>query len=302
MNKRPKSIVEHLTPLFIQVGIGIIIVLVIWRLIISLPMLIEINFPLAFSIYDLIAAVMITIVIILLFHFGNVLEVYLNHLITRFSQAGTIAKQAIVLIIIFIAYISYQGVVIVYLNDLDWVYHLFFLIMFLCDLGMLGYSIYSNTGNITELTINAVNQSKKAYPQKFNSSFTVCDQCGHKNNGKSKFCASCGSVLSKSKTCPQCGFELKNDESFCPQCGTRIEAKLEVEEKEMDSYECWRCGFQLAPDAKFCPSCGERVAVVTTTENVKKEAEKKSLCISCKSEIKPGAKFCPFCGSSQLEE
>jgi len=308
MNERPKSIVEYLTPLFIQVGIGIIIVLVIWRLIISLPMLIEIEFPMLFTVYDLIAAVMITIVIVILFHFGNMLEVYLNHLVTKFSQSGTIAKQAIMLIIIFVAYISYKGIAIPYLDDLDWVYHLFFLIMFLFDLGMMGYSIYKNTGNITKLTMDAVNQSKKTTPPTVYGNNLICGQCGHRNNAVSKFCALCGAELNKPKTCNECGFELKNNEQFCPKCGTRIANETKDGEKTtttISNDKCWNCGFQLLPGAKFCPSCGEKVETLSTSRQTKngKEAEvKTSVCISCNSPIRPGAKFCPFCGSSQFEE
>ncbi|GMA23528.1 hypothetical protein GCM10025864_12870 [Luteimicrobium album] len=48
----------------------------------------------------------------------------------------------------------------------------------------------------------------------------TCPSCGARATG-GKFCAECGSSLSRTSTCDGCSAELPDGARFCPECGTR---------------------------------------------------------------------------------
>ena len=48
----------------------------------------------------------------------------------------------------------------------------------------------------------------------------VCPTCAAPVSHTDKFCARCGSPLTR--TCPHCSNPLEADDNFCPQCGTKL--------------------------------------------------------------------------------
>src|SRR3972149_7245823 len=57
----------------------------------------------------------------------------------------------------------------------------------------------------------------------------VCSSCGGENLPEARFCASCGSSLSKSRraACPKCGQALSEKDSFCLACGANLNNRVE---------------------------------------------------------------------------
>jgi class 3 adenylate cyclase/tetratricopeptide (TPR) repeat protein len=47
-----------------------------------------------------------------------------------------------------------------------------------------------------------------------------CSVCGHANNDEARFCAQCGSPLTR--TCPVCGHDVEPGARFCSNCGTAL--------------------------------------------------------------------------------
>jgi predicted amidophosphoribosyltransferase len=49
-----------------------------------------------------------------------------------------------------------------------------------------------------------------------------CPQCGHTNRTEARFCAACGTPLSRH--CPSCRQEVRPGAKFCDQCGYALSA------------------------------------------------------------------------------
>lgn len=287
---KPKSIMEQLAPFFIQTGIGVLLLLVMWQIIIRLPMLAEIYFPLDFSIYDLLTAVFLTIIAYLFFHLGATIEVRMNYVDTRFIQSGTIVKQVIFLIVLSIVYVAYRPLIVPYLAEFAWVYHSLFLVLFLCLFAMLGMAIYRNSEALTEITLNA-SQNTKASPSR---GIVVCKQCAQKNPPGTAFCGFCGAVFKVEQQCSKCGAIIKEGSRFCNKCGAHAEESFVASPQQNSGVlQCSKCGAAVKPGVKFCNSCGNKIEEISTMP-------KQSLanqCVQCSSNLKPGAKFCPTCGA-----
>jgi len=299
MQTRPKGTIEQLLPLFMQTFVGIIILLIIWMVVSSLPMLDEISFPLDFTLTELLAAVILIIIAIMLINFGSRMELRLSYLVKNFPQGGTMVKQFIYLIAILIAYIALQPLALPYLAEFYWLYHVIFLLLFLIVIVILGSSIYSNS---EEFVLLFTNPKRKGH---VTTALNVCSKCGEKNSAGTKFCSFCGEKLNQPITCSGCGAILKPGAKFCSECGA-VGDKATPGEAMQKTLSCQSCGVALKAVAKFCPDCGAKVPDVKSdkqplngTAANKFDSLLLPNCVSCHAVIKTGAKFCPKCGAQQ---
>ncbi len=268
-------------PLVIQTGTGVAILLASWYIISILPMLDDIQFPLQFSLSELLTALILTILIWMLGVFGRRLELRLGFIHRDFPQGGTIIKYIIYLFIAVIGYHAYAPLALPYLDDYYWIYSLVFLVLSLSMLALLGFTVYSNTESISAM----FSKTKKAVPVQ-TTGFSLCAKCGKSNKAGSKFCVSCGEVLSspaKVNACNTCGAALKAGAKFCTGCGQVVKgfpvdraeeqnipaAVIHKEpadsstppDTELQDQEktCSNCGAVLKEKALFCTSCGNSV-------------------------------------------
>jgi len=223
--KPQKSLVGQVLPLLIQAGVGIIILLISRAVITDLEMVREIQIPVYFTLPQLISAVILTIIMVLLVNFGTRMELRLAHIVTDFPQSGYMLKLFIFLIVIGIGYGAYIPLIRPYWGDLDWVYHLSFLILFVVVLGMLGHTIYTHTERLTTVVTGLFSGAKQTIPIS-GAEGLVCPACGGKNKAAATFCTSCGRKLSPLETgasnCKACGAVLKPNARFCVSCGLTV--------------------------------------------------------------------------------
>jgi RNA polymerase subunit RPABC4/transcription elongation factor Spt4 len=248
-----------------QTGVGVILLLIIWLVVNNLPMLNAIALPLDFTLTDLLGAAILTAIVVILCNFGVRMELRLAYLVKSFPQGGTMLKQLVYLIAVLIVYFAFRPLVVPYLKNYDWIYHLLFLVVFLAYLGILGYSIYNNIEELTAVISGRYIQEKPSVAANI-----VCGKCGEKNFHDSRFCSFCGAELPRPVKCSSCGTLLEPDAKFCYACGWKVGESAEN---------------KAAGDAPE-----ETVSYQTPT------------CISCKAEIRPGVQFCPFCGTAQKQE
>ena len=215
MTNKPKSTLDQLLPIFIQAGVGIFFLLIVLLVVSYLPMIEEINFPLRFSLFELIKAVILTIVAIMLFNFGNRMGLRIGYMVSRFPQSGTMVKLFVFMIAVLVLYFAYIPLAIPYMKNLAWIYHLVLLFVFLFLLGTLGYTIYSNA----DVLKNLISGSSKAT---LTQSEIICANCGEKNKADNKFCSFCGKEIPQPLKCSSCGAILKPDAKFCPSCGATV--------------------------------------------------------------------------------
>jgi hypothetical protein len=220
-----KSALGHVLPPLIQAGVGILILLIARAVLIRLDMVREIEIPVEFTFPQLISAVILTVMMIVLVNLGMRMESLLAHIVTGFPQSGYILKLAVFLIVIGIGYGAYLPLVRPYWGDFDWVYHVSFLILFVVVLGMLGYTIYTNTERLTTLIAGLFSGAKEAVAVRGDAGL-LCASCGGRNRAGAAFCSLCGAKLSPPETvgsmCKACGAALKPNARFCGSCGLTV--------------------------------------------------------------------------------
>lgn len=285
-------------PLFIQTLGGIILMLAAWMVILILPMLDEILFPLSFTLSELFSALIIAGIAAILVRFGMCMEFRLRYLMRSFPQAGTLVKQFVLLVVVLLLYFAIRPLAVPYMGDIEWLYHLLFLLGFLVILGLLTVFIYRDMEQLASIFINAKKASAPG------SAGVSCRKCGENNISNGSFCSFCGEELPHFPTCLSCGILLKEEASFCSACGT---AAGETAPPPPEPF-CFSCQINLKPDAESCPSCGREAQPPPLENNVDIEAAKEEaaaasgypFCVSCKEEVKQGVKFCPECGAEQV--
>jgi len=261
MSERIKRPFEQFFPMILQTVLGIIVLLIVWLIISRLPMLDEIDFPLDFTLSELVGAGILTVIMVLLVSFGIRIELRMSYVFSRFPEGGTIIKNIVFLIAILIAYWAYKPLLNPYMGDLRWIYSLAFLFLFVAVLVVLALNIYRNTEGISAIFTGT------------KSGFVLCHKCGNSNPSSSKFCSICGAELPQVKelNCKSCGAPLKPGAKFCPSCGIAISSSAE-----------------------------EKVSEGTKTKGSKKtESKGSNICVSCGATLKEGAKFCSSCGAEQ---
>lgn len=268
MQPQPKSTMEQLLPLFVQTGVGIVILLIAWLVIANLPMLDRITIPLEFSLTQLIVAVILTIIIGMLIGFASRIELRLGYLVANFPQCGTMVKHFVYLIVILIAYFAFNPLAVPYMGEMDFIYHLLFLIAFLVVLVILGNTIYRNTEGFSQLLGSAAKS-----PGKPAAISLICSKCGEKNEYGTRFCSFCGEKLLQPLECSSCGNVLKPGARFCAVCGTAAGSDSSEEKAVPETLSCSSCGSVLKPDAKFCPKCGAKIEEHPAVEQEEAEEE-----------------------------
>lgn len=275
MQRKPKRTMEQLLPLFMQTGVGIVILLILWLVIVNLPMLEEISLPLEFTFAELLAAVVLTLIITMLVSFGMRMELRLGYLVTDFPQGGTMVKHFVFLIAILIAYFAFRPLGVPYLDEMDWIYHLLFLVVFLAVLAVLGKSIYSNIEAFTEFLTGSKRRGPSA------SAALLCSKCGEKSAAGTRFCSFCGEKLPQPLKCSGCGTFLRPGAKFCPGCGAAAGEPLPNGEARAGTSACASCN-EILPQLRHagldsnCRNCGytESKAEAEGPSQVSKVAEK----------------------------
>lgn len=171
-------------------------------------------------------------------------------------------KQLAVILTVLIIYLAYRPIVVPYMADLSWLYHMLFLFVFLCYLSTLGFAVYYNVEPLAALL------SEKQVGSSPPAGIIKCVNCGEEVSGGSLFCPSCGMELPQPKKCSDCGQLLKAGTNFCAFCGKPVEEPEELpeiaeKEKGVQDTEgvtaCSVCGTGLKPGAMFCSQCGGKV-------------------------------------------
>lgn len=321
MPQKSKSAFEQLFPMILQTFIGIVILLIAWLVITALPMVKGIRMPLDFTTAQLITALILTIIVVMMISFGIRMELRLVYLGVKFPQSGTMVKQLMVLLSVLIAYYAFKPLVMPYSGELEWIYHVAFLVAFIAALFFLGYNIYSNIEQLSALFAGSRSSSSK-------EATLACAKCGKDNLLDAAFCSFCGGEMVKPdpSSCKKCGAELKPGASFCAGCGATAEETEEGSDAAPETGDlCHSCSAQLKPGAQFCAGCGSAVGTSQTAagegagdaadsttaeelpqaeetpvlqDEVATEAAEALLCRSCSARLKPGALFCAACGSS----
>ena len=228
MNKAITSF-QILLPHIIKTAISVILLLIVWAIIVSLPMLGAIRTPLPFSLDELVGTVLLTVLVLVIINFSRILDGYLENIAPKFPQCGTIAKKVFLLISILILYHAYQPIIVpylVYFGDLQWIYHVLFLVVFLIVLGTTTLLLYNNNENLAYLISGAKADGLIARAK------IVCEACGNANDSCALYCSSCGSALPQPFKCNNCGKVLRSGDSFCMNCGTSRSEESEVENNE----------------------------------------------------------------------
>ncbi len=243
----------QILPLLLQTTVAVAVLLGIWFLIMNLPMLDEIYLPLPFTLVELLSAILVTVIVVVTINFGSKLERALKYKMTRFPQLGMMLKLLLVIGSVLLLYFFYEPLIIPFIDDLDWIYHGFFLFILIGLIGIFGYSIYQGLGGLTQKLADPGSFQRPARPG------LTCPACGLVSASDMSYCGSCGTGLTGSKasdSCGNCGMGLKAGISFCPECGSPVEEVLEAPPSEPEMFNCGACGRRLKPDAVFCPDCG----------------------------------------------
>jgi len=233
MKTKPESIKQQVLPLVFQAGGGILVALVFWLVIGELPMVEDIQLPVEFTLTELLSAGILTIIMGILVSFGMRMEACLAAIVTGFPQSGQILKLFIFLIVIGIAYGAYLPLLEPYWGDVEWVYPVFFLVVFLVVMGILGYTIYQHMDRLGTLLYQHMDRlgtllvvAKQTVATPAAAGDIACAGCGEKNKIGATFCSSCGASLSVPETvasnCKGCGAALKPNARFCVSCGLTV--------------------------------------------------------------------------------
>ena len=172
LQPKPLGTFSRLLPVILQTVAGIVILLVIWVVISNLPMLARLPFPTAFTLRDLLSAIVLTIIAVMLGNFGLRMEQSMERLIKGFPQGGAMVKQLAVLLAVLFIYLAYRPIVTPYMDEVDWLYHLLFLFVFLTYLGVLGFAVYSNIESLAALL------SGKKMSLSSSAETATCVSCG----------------------------------------------------------------------------------------------------------------------------
>ncbi len=210
--------ISRFLPMLIQTGIGIFILLIVWLITASLPMLDEIDLPLDFTLAELISAVILSIIVVMLVGFAMRIELRLNYFVNSFPQSGSYVKYFVFLIVILIIYFAFNPIVTPYLGEFEWLYHMVFLVALITLLAIIGMSLY---GSVDEITAYITRNQNK---EDSNENRLKCIECGKANLAGKKYCSHCGASLPKVAKCQNCESVLKPGASFCTSCGTKQDA------------------------------------------------------------------------------
>jgi len=252
---------KKLLPLLVQSFIGIALMYILWLIMTNLPMLAGIPFSLRFSLYSLVGAPILLIIVGMIIHFSLRMDNRLNYFYPGFPYWGQLVKNAGFLIGVLISYLALRPLLVPYMGNYGWIFHALFLAGFVAFLGILIYLI--------------VNVLQKVFPLIWSGKI---------------------SELGSGDLCVKCSMVLKPGAKFCPACGTKTGGPAP---NHPEPHLCSYCKKPLLQGALFCPGCGTPAGLNAATESAATVNLGQEVCISCKAALKSGSMFCPHCGSRQ---
>jgi hypothetical protein len=199
----------------------IVLVIVNW-LLTALPMVKAISIPgLPVSITSIISFVIGLIAIIIILVFRRDFVAALQAKYPNFPQAAVIVSEAITLLIIVIAYASFEGSVKPLMLQLSWLYPVIFLALALWPLYMLITTLYRSSGPVAEWASTKIGQRPTAGMEE-----VKCPACGKFSPASAKYCTNCGvaagTVLCSNK-CTSCGAFNRQQDKYCLDCGALLD-------------------------------------------------------------------------------
>ncbi len=302
MNLTYQDFFKRLLPLLVQTGITIGLIVVAWFILLMLPMMDAIVIPLEFSFSDLVRTAIYTVIGIIIVNFALRMEMELRLILTAFPQGATIIKLILLSFVVLLAYSAYRPLVLPYMPDLEWIYHLLFFGLFIAVLVVLGLMIFNNVGQLSTLIAPGKAVSFNLLP-------ITCPSCGNKNREGSSFCSFCGKQLPEKSLCKHCDSVLEEGINTCPSCGEKAVAvsnkkpnsDFAVEEVTSGGPVCAACGMELEEQSGLCVYCGfsvEKPSGEDFKEQDPDPAEPVSpRCSSCGMKLKEEARFCRYCGA-----
>lgn len=234
---------EQVFPLIWHSALGAAILFLSWLAIFHLPMLEGIPLPLDFGLNQLLGALVLSGLVAVLINFSFRLEARLEFQAPRAKPVGTAVKLSMMLIGVLTIYLAYRPLVLPYMDELNWIYHLLFALLFLGVLAILAYNLYTSLAPI--------------FPDSefVSGGEAVCPKCGKGNKAGARFCAFCGQEIAAPARKCACGALITPGAKFCPGCGIPV-AKAAKETAAATEPVCKNCREPLREGARFCPKCG----------------------------------------------
>lgn len=253
MPAKIKVRLNQLYSFLIEAAVGLAILVLMRLIVVNLPMLEGIAIPLQFTLAELFGAFLLIIIAAALFNFALRLKYHLSHLAPIYQSGSILVKQLILPLSVLLVYLALRPLLVPYLDDLAWAFHLLFLVVFLALLALFGNSVYRHTRQLIVLISNP------AVKELLTTSLVSCTQCGEKNMAGARFCSSCGGKLTRLCRCSSCGMVINEESKFCPDCGAPSGELLSPEVTSPAVTNCASCGASLKAEAIYCPACGARV-------------------------------------------
>lgn len=207
------------------------------------------------TVADIVSVVVSVVVIVLVFILGQDLAFRAARMLPAFPEINPILNNLTLIIVIIIAYKSFDKVLSPFLSELDitWIYPVALLCIAIYPVYRLVAVLFTSSGKITDLLMgerNAASQDVKI----------TCPKCGSLVQ-KSKFCSICGQDMTqvaaaKGDVCKKCGFQMEAGAKFCVNCGDRVEEK-----PEPSVVKCPNCNNVLQQNDEFCSNCGSKVSL-----------------------------------------
>ena len=230
---KSSSFVQWVTPV-IKLAIGLVALLIIRYIVSVIPMIKDARISaIPVTPLQIVFAVIDTIILVFLLNFGREFKKGLQLALPNFTEAGAAANLVVILIVICIAYVAYDGIVDAFISGNSWIYPVIFLCIALVPLYFLGFTLYKNMDKFTGLIVGKFKTGAKEG--------VVCSNCGASLNSDAQFCPNCGQEVTKAEaepdSCPNCGAKIEGDAKFCKACGTQLEQPSEVPSETAEETE-----------------------------------------------------------------
>ncbi|MBN1375767.1 MAG: zinc ribbon domain-containing protein [Dehalococcoidia bacterium] len=173
------------------------------------------------SLISLISLVIGIIAIVIIVRFRQDFVPRLNADYPNFPQAGILVSETITLLIILIAYMSFENSLRLLMRQWAWLCPVIFLTVSLWPLYRLITTLYHSSGPIADWA------TTKLAPSPTESLGEIkCPSCGKFNPALARFCTSCGASIATSTygiKCAECGTANRQHDKYCLNCGALID-------------------------------------------------------------------------------
>lgn len=207
------------------------------------------------TVADIASVVVSVVILVLVFIFGQDLAFRGSRMLPAFPEINPIINNITLIVVIIIAYKSFEKVLSPFLNELgiSWIYPVVLLCIAIYPVYRLIAVLFTSSGKVTDL-IMGERQSAST------GESVTCPKCGSVV-AKSKFCSRCGEDMTQLEdkvgdTCKQCGAAMEKGAKFCVSCGAKVEESIKSQEKR-----CGKCNNIILSNDEFCSSCGAKLSV-----------------------------------------